>query len=327
MPALYKLRRLTRNTLLSARDCVKGDHRQAAFRAAMKTIPLMLADKTYNTAHHDYNPALAGNFPGRIEGADLPCNNPLFTEIKKLSTGGRVGRLRWRPVLAAAMREAKTVPGFDQVMERKAFIEQYLGQLAKENEAHYAAGWVNMTDAKFLYWMVRKFKPKVIVQTGVSNGLSSAFMMLALAKNGPDGKLYAIDIPAIYDPKNPDWKQKGTVYGVAIPEGKSSGWMVPDIYKDRAEMLIGDAKELMPKLVDRLDHIDMFYHDSDHSYAHMMFEYEQAMRKLTPGGLIVADDVSWNASLWDFAKARKVPAYNFRGTVGLAFFSGQPVKT
>src|SRR5680860_1397104 len=106
------------------------------------------------------------------------------------------------------------------------------------------------------------------------------------------GRLYAIDLPTVFDP---NWKTKGEVYGVAIPEGKSSGWIVPDIYRDRCEMQVGDAKELLAPLVDRLDEIDLFFHDSDHTYDHMMFEFDQAMRKLSPGGAIVADDVSWNA--------------------------------
>src|SRR5262249_19936155 len=184
----------------------------------------------------------------------------------------------------------------------------------------YVAGWVNLVDAQFLYWVVRHVKPKVIVQTGVSNGLSSAFMMLALAKNGPEGRLHVIDIPAIFDPNDPAWTQKGIVYGVVIPEGKSSGWIVPDIYRDRFEVQVGDAKALLPPLIDRLDEIGMFYHDSDHTYHHMIFEFEQAKRKLTPGGVVVADDIPWNASLWDFANTHDVPSYNFRGTMGIAFF-------
>ena len=39
-------------------------------------------------------------------------------------------------------------------------------------------------------------KPRTIVQTGVCNGLSAAFMMLGLVKNGPDGTLHVIDLPA-----------------------------------------------------------------------------------------------------------------------------------
>jgi predicted O-methyltransferase YrrM len=319
MTALHKMRRMIRGTIISARDTWRGSN-GASLRQAVASMPLMRDDKTYNTSHPDYDPELVRNFPGRLSRTNLPCSNPLFLAIKKLALSNRVPRLAWIPLLNRAMAEASTVPGFAAVMERKAYIEQYLAKLSHDYQSHYVAGWVSLADAQFLYWAVRRLKPKVILQTGVSNGLSSAFMMLALAKNGPDGRLYAIDIPAVFDPKEPAWTQKGTVYGVVIPEGESSGWMVPEIYRDRLDLSVGDAKELLPSLVDRLDAIDMFFHDSDHTYDHMMFEYGQAMRKLTPGGVIMADDISWNSSLWDFADLQHVPSYNYRGTIGLAFF-------
>ena len=112
----------------------------------------------------------------------------------------------------------------------------------------------------------------------------------------------------------------GTVYGVVIPEGKTSGWLVPDAYRDRFEVWNGDAKDLLPKMVDEVDSIDFFFHDSDHTYDHMMFEFHQVKRKLITGGLLVSDDVSWNASVWDFADEFHVPSYNFKGTIGVAFF-------
>jgi predicted O-methyltransferase YrrM len=294
---------------------------KATLQDAAAAAPLFFADKTYNTSHIDYEPELVRNFPDRIFNLDLPCDNALFLDIRKHARRNKVPKRVWNRVLGDAMEEASTVPGFDQVMQRKVYIENYLAELGHRYQSHYIAGWVSLQDAQFLYWAVRRFKPKTIVQTGVSNGLSSAFMMLALAKNGADGRLHVIDLPEIFNPDNPRWTRKGRIYGVAIPQGKSSGWIVPDIYRDRFEVEVGDAKILLPRLIDRLDTFDMFFHDSDHTYHHMMFEFEQAMRKLTPNGVIVADDISWNASLWDFADRLRVPSYNFRGTMGVAFLS------
>jgi hypothetical protein len=47
--------------------------------------------------------------------------------------------------------------------------------------------------------------------------------------------------------------------------------MVPDIYRDRFEIEAGDAKSLLPGLIDRLDRIDLFFHDSDHTYRKRRF--------------------------------------------------------
>jgi hypothetical protein len=51
-----------------------------------------------------------------------------------------------------------------------------------------------------------------------------------------------------------------------------------------------------------------------------MSAFEEAKRKLRQGGLVVAADVGWNASLWDFANRHGVPSYTFKGAVGVAFF-------
>jgi predicted O-methyltransferase YrrM len=287
---------------------------------ALSRLPLMIDAKTYNTSHPDYESALVRNFPGKIFNANKSCYNAVYTTLRQLAQGDNVPDSVWGPILKDALEEAKTVPHADEVFERRAYIEKYLGEITKEYQAHYAAGWVNLDDALFLYWLVRRLNPKIIVQTGVCNGLSSAFMMLGLVKNGPQGSLHVIDMPPVFNSKDPGWTIKGKVYGVVIPEGKSSGWMVPDAYRDRFEVWNGDAKALLPKMVNKVDSIDLFYHDSDHTYDHMMFEFREAKRKLQPGGLIVGDDISWNASVWDFADQYGVPSYNFKGAVGVAFF-------
>lgn len=35
---------------------------------------------------------------------------------------------------------------------------------------------------------------------------------------------------------------------------------------------------------------------------------------------MIGDDISWNPSLWDFADQYSVPAYNYKGTMGIACF-------
>jgi hypothetical protein len=96
----------------------------------------------------------------------------------------------------------------------------------------------------------------------------------------PRPPLHVIDLPPVFDPRDAAWTVEGKVYGVVIPEGKTSGWLVPDAYRDRFEVWNGDAKELLPKMIDKVDSIDFFYHDSDDTYDHMMFEFHQAKRKL-----------------------------------------------
>lgn len=284
----------------------------------------MLADKTYNTSHPEYDANLVRNYPGRIFNGEHPSKNVVYQALLPMITKNReileVVDHSWQGILTQILDEVKTIPHSSQVFERKEYIEKYVADLSARYGAHYQAGWVNLEDALFLYWLVRHLKPKTIVQTGVCNGLSTAFMMLALVKNGPEGRMNVIDLPPIFNPHDPAWTVPDQVYGVLIPEGKSSAWIVPDAYQNRLQVQCGDAKQLLPPLVDQLASIDMFYHDSDHTYEHMMFEFHEVKRKLTPGGLIVGDDISWNASVWDFADKHCVPSFNYKGAVGVAFF-------
>lgn len=282
--------------------------------------PLLRAPKTYNTFHPDYDATVVRNYPGLILNSDRTTSNSAFERIRKFAQGETVPDEVWDEILVETLEEAKTVSGAEELLERRDFVQRYVEELQSKYNARYEPGWVNLNDALFLYWLVRHQNPRVIVQTGVCNGLSSAFMVLALAKNQAQGKIYAVDLAQVFDSTDPYWTTRDRCYGVVIPTGKSSGWLVPDCHQSHFSVSQGDAKRLLPELVDKLDSIDLFYHDSDHTYDHMMFEFREVKRRLKPGGLVVADDISWNSSLWDFADEHAVPAYNFRGSVGVAFF-------
>lgn len=284
-------------------------------------IPLLIDEKTYNASHPDYDVNVVRNYPGKILNFNAPCNNAIYAQLNNMTNNSSIPYEKWKQILEQAMEELKSVPHVEQIFERRDYTEKYVADLGRKYGARYIAGWVNLEDALFLYWLVRRLNPKTIVQTGVCNGLSAAFMVLALVKNGGHGKLLAVDLPHIFDPKDSQWTKKDGSYGVLIPEGKTSGWLVPDAYRHLIEVRYGDAKILLPELLKTLDGIDMFYHDSDHTYNHMMFEFQSVKNKMSPGSIIVADDIAWNSSLWDFADEHSMPSYNFNGSVGVAFVS------
>lgn len=146
-----------------------------------------------------------------------------------------------------------------------------------------------------LYTIVRAFKPAIIIETGVASGMSSAHILRALAANGT-GTLYSIDLPNV---------QQGSI----LPQGRSSGWMVPDSLRGRWQLHIGDSWRLLPELLEKLDHVDLFLHDSDHSYENMLFEFEQAFPRVASGGLVLSDDTHLHTAWDDFcAKHDLLPA-------------------
>src|SRR5580700_4563445 len=72
---------------------------------------------------------------GRDDSASLL--NPLLVEVRKMATRDKVPRKIWRQVCQDMMAEAATVPGFDQVMERKTFIDNYMATLGERYHSHY----------------------------------------------------------------------------------------------------------------------------------------------------------------------------------------------
>src|SRR5712692_7024184 len=154
-----------------------------------------------------------------------------------------------------------------------------------------------------LYAVLRKLRPRVAVETGVCNGVSTAFLLLALAGNGA-GELHSIDLPEIagegYGPGT-FWDGKG---GAVIPSGQEPGWMVPAGLRDRWQLVLGRSEEELPPLLARLGTIDFFMHDSEHSEACMRFEFETAWAALREGGVLAADDVTANDAFATFASAQ-----------------------
>jgi len=279
----------------------------------------MLAPKTYNTRHPAYDARAARNDPGRITGARSPVQHRILAEIAAMGSATHVAAERWKPAFAALRAEIEAHPDGARLFEQRRALELQLQELSRKYRAEYVPGWVNVDDGLFLYWLARRLRPRTIVQTGVCNGFSCALLALALARNGDDGQLHAIDLPHVFNPADPAWTRRGHTYGVIIPEGRSSGWLVPESCRDRVHLQAGDAADLLPPLLARLGSIDFFFHDSDHTYDHMAFEFREAKRVLAPGGLVVADDIAWNASLWDAADEWGVPAYNHAGSMGVAF--------
>ena len=145
-----------------------------------------------------------------------------------------------------------------------------------------------------LYLFTRTFIPQVFVETGVLNGFSSAFILLAMEHNRA-GTLYSVDLP----PLDERIRSQGTG---PLPQGQSPGWVIPDNLRSRHQLSLGDARILLPQILHRHAPLDAFLHDSDHSYQHMMFEMSLAWSGLRPGGWLLCDNVEQNDAFFDFVR-------------------------
>lgn len=197
-----------------------------------------------------------------------------------------------------------------------------VGELAPVEEAihtrHVSAGrdfYAQLCAPFELYALVRLTAPEHVVETGVSSGVSSAHILLALQRNDR-GTLHSIDLPI---------HQRGTTLGaretpVALPPGKKSGWAIPAPLKSGWDLHLGPAQQLLPVLVDRLPSIGLFLHDDLHTPSHLAFELAAIRPKLGAGSVVLADNTQWTGRSFDrFAASLKVPVHRRSGSdlVGL----------
>jgi hypothetical protein len=169
-----------------------------------------------------------------------------------------------------------------------------------------------------LYAVLRKLQPRAAVETGVCSGHSTSFILQSLHDNDA-GKLTSIDWPEYMNTEPEEdqfWEGKG---GAVVPAGKESGWAIPDLLRDRWDLVIGKSQQELPPLLDRLGGIDFFLHDGEHSYDCMTFEYEHAFEALREGGVLASDALNWNSSFDDFAARVSRPIHRLGGYVGVIF--------
>lgn len=150
---------------------------------------------------------------------------------------------------------------------------------------------------RLLYYCARIMRPSVVMETGVFDGLSSAFILKALGDNR-HGRLCSVDLPA----RAPTRASTDRMAFDALPAGVDPGWIVPDDLRGRWTLRLGASRELLGPWLEELGTIDLFFHDSLHTYENMMWEYGAAWPYLRPGGLLVSDDVFWSAAFRHFAR-------------------------
>jgi predicted O-methyltransferase YrrM len=140
------------------------------------------------------------------------------------------------------------------------------------------SGLMGALDCATLYGLTRWQRPTVIVESGGYLGMSSAFILKALADEGlTKARLYSLE-----------WNQDCD-HGALIPKELRSQF-VP---------LRGKVEDFVKR--DELpSRIDMFLHDSSHRYRHMLWEFRQFWGRLRDGGLLVSHDVHFNSAFAEF---------------------------
>jgi predicted O-methyltransferase YrrM len=140
------------------------------------------------------------------------------------------------------------------------------------------------------YLACRALRPAIVVETGVAHGVTSAYILAALERNAR-GHLYSIDRPPL-----------------ALHSDEFVGICIPDALKAGHTLIRGDARSKLPAILNSLGKVDMFVHDSDHSYSHMKFELGLARQHLQIPGVVISDDINLNPAFHEFVDGAKPTA-------------------
>ena len=189
---------------------------------------------------------------------------------------------------------------------RVSGLKEHLFAKAREHQAEvggtgHSLGAIGYAEGVYLYAVLRQLRPEVAVETGVANGFSTSFSLLALDKNGA-GELHSVDLPREVGRAY----EEGAFYEgegrAGIPAGSEPGWLIPPDLKQRWTLILGRTQDELPPLLDRLGTIDSFMHDSEHSFDCMWFEFNAAWPHLRPGGVLLSDDVNSTEAFPRFAR-------------------------
>lgn len=152
---------------------------------------------------------------------------------------------------------------------------------------------LDSTFDKLLYTLIRVKKPERVIETGVAYGYSSWIILNAIYKNRM-GHLISIDLP------NNDTNNDYNVGKIT-----NIGMIVPSELKKHWTLKIGKSSELLEKIKNNWGEIDLFFHDSEHSYENMSYEFEYAHKILRRDGILMSDDIYKNSAFIEHVEKYK----------------------
>lgn len=134
-------------------------------------------------------------------------------------------------------------------------------------------GIAQKKQAEFLYRLVNKFSPKTIIELGTSIGLTTMYLSLP----NKQSNIYTLEgCPEIFNfSKQLFEKNKLT----------------------NITQIKGNFNDEFPKLLNKIDNIDLLYVDGNHSYEATLAYFEQALVKKSANSIFIFDDINWSEGM------------------------------
>ena len=192
-----------------------------------------------------------------------PETDPDIAWVEALS--GRSG-----PSVGSAIDEARR--------ERRLF-----SHLAREHKREGRDAYGEIDAPLELHALVRLLRPRHVLEVGVSSGVSSAYLLSALERNG-SGTLHSVDLP-----RSPRTTARASRWSWTVPVGRSSGWAVPFPLRKRWDLRLGNKSEVLPLLAQELPSVELFVYDVPHEDMVARREFRLLDPLLPSGGVAIVD--------------------------------------
>lgn len=163
---------------------------------------------------------------------------------------------------------------------------------------------IDSAEGEFVQSLIRKHRPRVVLEVGCAYGISSLYIGEALREHG--GTKHIIIDPGQHFPYG---RGPNTGFeGIGLANLKRAG------YYDRVEFYEEASFECLPKLLARNEKIDFAFLDGEHTFDYVLVDFFYVDKLLSVGGIIVFDDLQ-------YASIRKVCRYVL---TNLCYISTEP---
>lgn len=157
------------------------------------------------------------------------------------------------------------------------------GHLDRMHRRFGRASYIEIDAPLELHAIARLLRPEHVVEVGVSSGVSSAYLLAALVKNGR-GMLHSVDLP-----KAPSRSSTKHVSSWSIPPGMFSGWAVPPRLRAQWDLRLGDKADVVPRLGDELHRVDLVVYDVPHDEDDLVREFARLDPRMPAGAVAIVD--------------------------------------
>ena len=187
---------------------------------------------------------------------------------------------------------AKSPSQILEYMEELQNSSKYTEAVEKFRSRNKDQSGTTMEPGRRLGWyaLIRALKPKVVLETGVHQGVGALAICLALEKNAAEGHL-ASYVGTDINPK--------------------AGGLIAELGFSFATVLIGDSIDSINQLTDQ---IDIYISDSDHSEGYEFDELIAASNKLSKSAVVISDNAHATDVLenWSISEGRQFSFFGER---------------